>query len=257
MLLGNHTQLNKNPILNTGGDSTSGLTINRSNFNQAGDSRGRFYGETWLTGTADRFGVPSGYSGSYTWVKPQEPGGIGSNVGLQGVGGASASGALGVNVVSILAGSGDITSANLGLILSAVAILSGLGGLSADIIGALNASATLAGQGNFTASLGALAGAVSALTGSGSLTGSPTAKASLSSDIYVNQSTATVNDIVAGVWNAVASGFNTSGSMGQKLNGAGSAGDPWTTDLSGYNTAGTAGKELKDKLSEDNFLALK
>lgn len=33
--------------------------------------------------------------------------------------------------------------------------------------------------------------------------------------------------------------------MGEKLNGAGSAGDPWTTDLTGYNTADTAGKIVK------------
>lgn len=45
--------------------------------------------------------------------------------------------------------------------------------------------------------------------------------------------------------------------MGNKLNGAGSAGDPWTTDLSSYNTAGTAGKRLKDTLTTGKFIALK
>lgn len=64
-------------------------------------------------------------------------------------------------------------------------------------------------------------------------------------------------DIAQAVWGSVASQNNTSGTMGQKLNGAGSAGDPWNTDLSSYNTAGTAGKKLKDSLTTGKFLGLK
>ena len=40
-----------------------------------------------------------------------------------------------------------------------------------------------------------------------------TALAFLSADIYVNQSEASVQQIVDGVWNAVASQYDTSGSM--------------------------------------------
>lgn len=244
-LLGNYTQFLKCPVTNTGGDGTSGFVGLRSNWNTPGLTRNRFYGENWLSGTADRFGVPSAYASPYAWTLPPHSGGIGSNVGLQGVGSFTGSGALGVNIESTIAGSGTISSANLGLILSAVATLSGIGGLSASIVGALNASATLAGQGNFTGSLGALAGAVATLSGTGEFSSDVTAIGHVTADIYVNQSTATVNEIVAGVWNALAADFNTSGTMGQKLNGAGSAGDPWTTDLSTYTTAGTAGALMK------------
>jgi len=73
----------------------------------------------------------------------------------------------------------------------------------------------------------------------------------------VNQSEATVQQIVDAVWNALAAEYNISGTMGNKLNGAGSAGDPWTTDISAYNTANTAGKILKDRLSKTQFLGLK
>lgn len=52
-------------------------------------------------------------------------------------------------------------------------------------------------------------------------------------------------NLAASVWNSVAADFNASGTMGEKLNAAGTAGDPWTTDLSGYNTADTAGKIVK------------
>lgn len=244
-LLGNYNVFLKCPITFVGGDGTSGIVGLRSNWNVPGVSRNRFYGDNWLAGTADRFGVPSAYASPYAWTLPPKSGGVGSNVGIRGVGAFTGSGALGVNVESTIAGSGTISSASLGLILSAVATLSGIGGLSASVIGALNASATLAGHGDFTASLGALAGAIAELSGTGSMTGATTAKASLSADIYVNQSTASVNEIVSAVWNAVASEYNTSGTMGQKLNGAGSAGDPWGTDLDAYTTPGTAGALMK------------
>lgn len=109
--------------------------------------------------------------------------------------------------------SGTISSANLGLILSAVATLSGIWGLSADVVGALNASATLAGSWDMTGSLGALAWAVATLSGSGTMNNDITALAFLSADIYVNQSEASVQQIVDGVWNALAASYNTSGSM--------------------------------------------
>lgn len=244
-LLGNYNVFLKCPVTFVGGDSTSGIVGLRSNWNVPGVSKNRFYGEIWLSGTADRFGVPSAYAAPYAWTLPPHSGGIGSNVGLQGVGAFTGSGALGVNIESTIVGTGTISSANLGLILSAVATLSGIGGLSASVVGALNASATLAGQGNLTGSLGALAGAVATLSGTGAFSSDITAKGHITADIYVNQSTATVNEIVSAVWSAVASEYNASGTMGQKLNGAGSAGDPWGTDLDSYTTPGTAGALMK------------
>lgn len=89
------------------------------------------------------------------------------------------------------------------------------------------------------------------------LTASPQGTGEMVLEIYVNESQATVNQIVAAVWSALASQYNESGTMGQKLNGAGSAGDPWTTDLSSYNTPGTAGKIQKDALTTGKFLGLK
>lgn len=62
-------------------------------------------------------------------------------------------------------------------------------------------------------SLGALAGAVATLSGTGTLTGSVNAIAQVSADIYVNQSEASVQQIVDGVWNALAANYNTSGTM--------------------------------------------
>jgi hypothetical protein len=182
-------------------------------------------------------------------------GGVGSNVGIRGDGAFSASGALGINLEASLGGTGTISDANLALILSAVATLSGIGGLSADVVGTLQAAATLAGEGDISGSLGALAGAVATLTGTGTITGDVIAKGNVSASIFVNESQASVAQIAEGVWSTVAADFNASGTMGQKLNGAGSAGDPWTTDLDTYTTPGTAGKILKDAKNKATLAA--
>lgn len=244
-LLGNYALFMKCPVTNTGGDSTSGIVGLRSNWNVPGVSRNRFYGENWTQGTADRFGLPSAYASPYSWTLPPHSGGIGSNTGIAGVGSFSGSGALGINMVVTMAGAGGFSNFNMGLIVSGVLTIAGTGGLTASMTGALNGILTMAGQGDMTGALGALANMVMEANGTGSMSSDITAKGNMTLDIYVNQSTATVNELVAGVWNAIASDFNTSGTMGQKLNGAGSAGDPWTTDLDSYTTPGTAGALMK------------
>lgn len=245
MLLGNYAQFLKCPVTNTGGDGTSGIVGLRSNWNTPGTSRNRFYGENWLQGTADRFGVPSAYAAPYAWTLPPKSGGIGCNTGISGAGAFSGSGALGMNMEVTMAGIGGISNLNMGLIVSAVMTIAGVGGLTASMTGALNGAMTMAGQGNMTGALGALANMVMEANGVGAMTSGITAKGNMSMDIYVNQSTATVNEIASAVWNSLAADFNTSGTMGQKLNGAGSAGDPWTTDLDSYTTPGTAGALMK------------
>lgn len=244
-LLGNYNVFLKNPVTYTGGDGTSGLTGLRSNWNAPGASRNRYYGENWLAGTADRFGVPSAYAAPYAWNLPPKSGGIGCNTGISGSGAFTGSGALGMNMELTIAGFGEISSLNMGLIVNAVMTIAGVGGLTASMTGALNGAMTMAGEGNMTGALGALANMVMEVNSTGSMTAGITAKGNMTLDIYVNQSTATVNELVAGVWNALASDFNESGTMGQKLNGAGSAGDPWTTDLDSYTTPGTAGALMK------------
>lgn len=245
-LLGNYSALLKNPISYIGGDSVSGVAGLPSNWNTAGQSRNRFYGQNLTQGTTDRYGVPAGYSAPHSWRLPPKAGGVGSNVGIKGVAAMAGSGALGMNIGSTINGVGGFSNAGLGLILSAVATLQGIGGLSASVVGKLDAAATLAGDSDMSGALGALAGAIATLNGTSEFSGDIIAKANVSADIYVNQGTATVNEIVRAVWSALAAEFNESGTMGNKLNGAGNAGDPWTTDLDSYITEGTAGKILKD-----------
>lgn len=118
-------------------------------------------------------------------------------------------------------------------------------------------AADLAGSGDIEGNLNLTSSLSAALAGVGDMDGSLRGTANLEATILVNPGAATSQDIASAVWDAVAVDNDVPGTMGEKLNAAGTAGDPWTTDLSGYNVAGTAGKKLKDNLTQNNFLALK
>lgn len=157
-----------------------------------------------------------------------------------------------------LTGIGVISNGAMGLTVEMVAALAGTGSLSASIIGNLQAVATLTGSSTVTAAQSALAGMVASLAGSGLISDAQQeALGQMTANIYVNQSQATVQEIVDGVWEALTTDHNNPGTMGEAMNGAGSAGNPWITDLSAYNTANTAGKILKDRLSKNQFIGLK
>lgn len=59
-----------------------------------------------------------------------------------------------------------------------------------------------------------------------------------------------VAQIADGVWDEASADHNAAGTMGNKLNSAASAGDPWTTSLPGAYAGGTAGKIVGDLANE-------
>lgn len=59
----------------------------------------------------------------------------------------------------------------------------------------------------------------------------------------------TETDVAEAVLDATASSHNTAGTIGNKINSAGSAGDPWSTALPGSYGSGTAGKIVGDNLN--------
>jgi hypothetical protein len=69
--------------------------------------------------------------------------------------------------------------------------------------------------------------------------------------------TLTSKEIAAEVWSSNAAEYNESGTMGNKVNAAGTAGDPWTADMDMYETAGTMGHWIKKLLSVSKFIGLK
>lgn len=210
-------------------------------------------GEGAWTGTgsgAAKDARPRGYLHPAAWVLPQVAGGLAAGRDRI-VGEAELAGNLagGRNAEASLSGSGTISSADLALIVSAVAALSGSSSLVADVTGKLEAAASLTGQASVTAALGALAGLVAALSGSTTVVGAITATGALASDVNAS-SELTAGQIADAVWDEVISGHLTSGTTGAALNGAGSAGDPWGTALPGAYGAGTAGKLLGDALAD-------
>lgn len=130
------------------------------------------------------------------------------------------------------------------------------GVLVASIAGGKYIESDLTGTADLVGALGALAGAICDIITTGDLSLFSSAKGNMVANI-TPFTTLSPESLAAAVWNALAAQFNVSGTMGNKLNGAGSAGDPWTTDLSTYTTPGTAGKKLKDTITTAKFLALK
>ncbi len=203
-----------------------------------------YVGENNVVNVTDRMSQPAeGYRPPYALVLAPKEGGM--SMYIEGTGTVAGTSIAGLFGTAALTGEGTITNAAAGLIVEMIASLVGSGSLTASISGQLTAVANLVGSGDLTVAAGALAGMVADLSGSGTLTAGQQALGEMTANIFVNQSQAEVEQIVEAVWNAFAAEYNISGTMGEKLNGAGSAGDPWTTDLAPYTTDGTAGKILK------------
>jgi hypothetical protein len=110
-------------------------------------------------------------------------------------------------------------------------------------------AATLAGTSTLTPALSLGVQIASIINGTSTLTANLKGVARLEAQIYVNQSQASVEELVAGVWNALVLDYNTAGTMGQALGAAGTAGDPWTTTLPGPYTGDQAGA-IVDRLED-------
>lgn len=254
MLLGNFSLANKSP-----GREAGMAGINPYAGWKDSSRRAIFnLSESNVQDVTNRMSMPAGYRNEYQWLLAPKAGGLSSSQ-IKGDGDTTnALGQNGLEAIATIAGIGVISNAAAGLIVEMVATIAGLGGLTASVIGQLQASATLAGTGTVTAAQSALAGMTATLLGTGLLSDAQQqALGQMSADIYVNQSEATVQEIVDAVWNAIAAQYNLTGTMGEALNGAGGAGNPWITDLSGYTTVNTAGKILKDAADSAELASIK
>lgn len=156
----------------------------------------------------------------------------------------SGSSSLSGNMIAALSAQASILStssliANITGSLSAIASLSGVGSLTADVVGAWPMESTITGTGSLTANLRAIANMVSNLTGVGTFTGdSGGSVANISATINIGASDPlSAENLAAAVWNAIANDFNAVGTMGEKMNDAGSASNPWTEVIEGVYTA--------------------
>jgi len=260
MLLGNYSVIHKSPARFLSGITPSD---NRSNWNKSAMNRSVYItsGTGLVSGSNTSFpmgasfsytsSTPNGYRPPYSWVIAQSDGGMavmnlvsGSSIVSYGnlAGGRNAIG-------NLWSGTTTVT-ANLGLIVSAVAALSGSGFCDLNMIGRLDAVANLSGTGFITSALGAIASVVIELTGNGTINSGTTfltANGNMTGDI-TPYSELSPENLAASVWNSLAASFNVGGTMGNKLNAAGSASDPWGTQIPGSYIEGTAGYVIGNNL---------
>lgn len=141
----------------------------------------------------------------------------------------------GINISSTLSGDSLLSGDVLALV-NLVATTIGTSTFTADVTGGVDLSSTLNGSSSLTSTLTAIADLVSTIIGTGTLTNTLSATANLDCTItpYTELSP---ESLAASVWNALAASYNAVGSMGEKMNDAGSASNPWTEIIEGGYTA--------------------
>lgn len=204
-----------------------------------------YYGKAQYEAIQDqvkRDGFPTGTNIPYSIIMGDKGALLSATTQISGSGAVTSNLSSGINILADLDGSGAITDAQMSLIVQLAAGLSGSGTITtANLVGVVSLQASLAGTGSLTAGLSLISFMNSVLAGTSSVTAGLRGSLSMSADIYVNQSTATVRELVDGVWNALTADYVNAGSTGEALAAAGSAGDPWLTPLPGSYLPGTAG----------------
>jgi hypothetical protein len=191
--------------------------------------------------TDDTVALPSGNRHPSAWMMPQKPGALASRNSVTGTGGMTDADIWAVKLAeAALVGQGDLSAIG-SLIVQAIADLTGTGEITdADVKAFLAAVASLTGSGTVSAAdLEGFGAVLAAVSGSGTLAGSTlTGVGELDADLVVTGTGLTTANVGQSVWAAIASANNTAGTMGEKLNDAGSASNPWTEVIeSGYTAA--------------------
>jgi hypothetical protein len=183
-------------------------------------------------------GVPSGHLAPSSWVLPYKPGAMSSFTNLVvTVTPGTLNLAAGVNISGDSTVTITVNPADGQLIVSAVGSTSITFNLAANLAGALSASGSTSFS--FTvnnATLGAIVDAVGAALVQFSNSATIRATGNLSGDI-TPFTELSPQSLSAAVWSALASAYNAPGTMGEKLNDAGSAANPWTEVIDGTYTA--------------------
>jgi len=235
-LIGNYSVLSKHPGRDIGGGAI-GLGNNRSDFGKSAQMAGAFTAPGWLKVS----GRPDGYRPPHSWALPREAGALAARNSVTGEGGISAADVWAVRLATAsLTGSGSLTAIG-GLVVQLVAALTGSGTISnADAKAFLQMVAAISGSGTVSdADLEGLGELLAAIGGSGTATGSTlTGIGELTADLVVTGTGLTTSNVGQAVWSAIAASNNAVGTMGEKLNDAGSASNPWTEIIeSGYSAA--------------------
>lgn len=229
-LVNNGYRVAFSPFQSRGGSAGTLFTgIAPRNYCLPGKMRG------WSMNTSRQVSLPQGNLYPSAWMLPQTGGGM--SIRTTGDG-SLAAGLIPSYPMSIdLTGSGDLEAA-AGLVVSMLLAMTGAGSMTASIEGRLNATIDMVGSGDLTANMTALAEMVISLLGSGDLDATVAAFGDMAIDIVVTGTGLSTANVGQAVWAAIAASNNLPGTMGEKLNDAGSASNPWTEVIeSGYTAA--------------------
>lgn len=145
-----------------------------------------------------------------------------------------------LNAVATLANGGDLVGAIIGSV-QMVSSIVGSNSVVSNIIGTWNMQSDITSTSTLVSSLGAIANLVSELINTSSLSISQGAlPTNIEADI-TSASELSPQSLAAAVWNSIAASFNSAGTMGNKLNSASAAGDPWGAILPSTYVSGEAG----------------
>lgn len=201
--------------------------------------------------------IPDGYNPNYSWAPARSTQNISAYKGTSGSATATSDIAGGLNADGSASGVATVSGEG-GLVVPMAGTSSGVATTSGDIVGVLTAAGTSDGVATTSGTLGALAGLEGTASGVATVTGSMRATADMSGSAYVNQSEASVTQIVSGVWDAQTTDYNDAGTMGAAVSSAGTAGDPWIAELPGTYTDQQAGSIIgRELLRLAQFLALR
>lgn len=213
------------------GGNSNNLAFVRGLWGQHGALR-NIYSQSAVS---NKSGYPSGYLHPKSWCMPPKAGGLSSSneaelsfdqTGLA-VGGKNAEGTSAVTFT--LNGTG-------GLVVSGI----GTATVTFDVSGDLIAVASSTGTATLTFSEAAAISAQAGIFGTANVTIIPSGQSyavGYMEGLSTNETEFSASNLASAVWNALAASYNSSGTMGEKVNAAGTAGNPWTEVIEGTYTA--------------------
>ncbi len=224
-------QIQGGTVLNNAYPSTA-----MGNFARTGANRNITAGEGINSGLVS---LPSGNRHPSAWMMPQKPGALAARNSVNGDGEVSDADVWAVKLASAsITGSGAL-SATGGLIVQLVAAVTGSGAVSdADIKAFLQLAAAITATGGAAGAATGVGALIAALTGAGAVASTLTGTGALDADLVVTGTGLTTANVGPAVWAALAAANDGAGTMGEKLNDAGSGSNPWTEVIeAGYTAA--------------------
>ena len=222
MLLWNYSVLNKNPSRSSGWLAFSDTIA-------PWDSVYSLYTHEWYLDNLKHSALPTATEAPYSWILPPKTGWeMSSTTSIRWIGALSGALTQGGAISASMGWSGSFTSA-LGLLTTLTSTMAGAWSLTASISASLGLASTMWGTSTLSWNLWMLVPFVANMSWIGALSANLKGMASLSATIYVNSGSATIREIVDGVWNAQTADYVEVGSMWEAL--------PWGGGGGGWATA--------------------